>query len=170
MTPSLRQKVVDYYVKRLNSLGGSETAAAAAAANIEIGIYNYAIREATAKKIVKSWENKYFAQLYKNRLRSIYFNVDDARLEAIARGQVQARDLAFMTHQELCPEKWADLIEKKHIRESNQATVRQCTTDLFICKKCGSKNCTYYELQIRSADEPATIFVSCLDCGKNWRC
>ena len=45
----------------------------------------------------------------------------------------------------------------------------QASTDMFKCRKCKSKNCTFYELQTRSADEPATIFVTCLDCGKNWR-
>ena len=39
----------------------------------------------------------------------------------------------------------------------------------FTCSKCKSKKCTYYEMQTRSADEPATIFITCLDCGKNWR-
>jgi transcription elongation factor S-II len=29
---------------------------------------------------------------------------------------------------------------------------------------------TYYEMQTRSADEPMTVFVSCLNCGKNWKC
>lgn len=27
----------------------------------------------------------------------------------------------------------------------------------------------YYEKQTRSADEPMTVFGTCLDCGKKWR-
>ena len=43
--------------------------------NIEKGIFNYTIDEAKKKNIVRKWENKYFLQLYKNRLRSIYLNL-----------------------------------------------------------------------------------------------
>ena len=42
--------------------------------NIEKSVFNYAINEAKNKNIVRKWENKYFLQIYKNRLRSIYFN------------------------------------------------------------------------------------------------
>ena len=37
-------------------------------------------------------------------------------------------------------------------------------------KSCGKNKCTYYELQTRSADEPMTTFVSCLNCGNHWKC
>ena len=149
-----------------SSLMSSETLAA----NLEIGVFNYAIREATHRKIVKSWDNRHFQQLYKDRLRTIYCNLDDAIIALINSGEVKPQEFAFMTHQEMCPEKWTELIDKKRKREDshNQKSV-QCSTSLFTCKRCMSKNCTYYELQIRSADEPATIFVSCLDCGKHWR-
>ena len=43
--------------------------------NLEKGIFNYAIKEATLKKIVKKWENPHFVSLYKDRLRSIYMNL-----------------------------------------------------------------------------------------------
>ena len=43
-------------------------------------------------------------------------------------------------------------------------------TDQFKCNRCKQRKCTYYELQTRSADEPMTIFVTCLNCGKRWKC
>ena len=80
------------------------------------------------------------------------------------------QQLAFMTHQEMHPELWKDLIEQKMKRDESKMNQRlEASTDMFTCKKCKSKRCTYYELQTRSADEPATIFVTCLDCGKNWK-
>jgi DNA-directed RNA polymerase subunit M/transcription elongation factor TFIIS len=73
-----------------------------------------------------------------------------------------------MTHQEMCPDKWKTLIEQKIKRDKSRLhTNIEASTDLFTCKKCRSKKCTYYELQTRSADEPATIFITCLDCGTN---
>ena len=29
-------------------------------------------------------------------------------------------------------------------------------TDQFKCRKCGSRSCSYYEVQTRSADQPMT--------------
>ena len=40
----------------------------------------------------------------------------------------------------------------------------------FTCNRCKSKKTTYYQLQTRSADEPMTTYVTCVNCGKNWKC
>ncbi len=41
---------------------------------------------------------------------------------------------------------------------------------IFKCDRCKSMKTTYYQMQTRSADEPMTVFVSCVSCGKNWKC
>lgn len=38
----------------------------------------------------------------------------------------------------------------------------------FACVVCESKNTDFYQLQVRSADEPMTSFIRCLDCGKQF--
>ena len=141
------------------------------AVNLEKGVYNYAIKEANNKKIIKKWENPYFAQLYIDRLRTIYLNLKNADLLVqLNNGEVTPQNIAFMTHQEMNPQHWRSMIELKIKRDANKYTNNvQASTDMFTCKKCRGKRCTYYELQTRSADEPATIFVTCLDCGKNWK-
>ena len=45
----------------------------------------------------------------------------------------------------------------------------EAMTTLFKCRKCGSRSCSYYEFQTRSADEPMTQFITCLDCNNNWK-
>ena len=136
--------------------------------NIEISIYNYAIKEATTKKIVRKWENSQFAQIYLDCLPSVYMNMKDpAFIQMITSEDISAIRVGFITHQEMCPERWRDLIDRKTKRDQSRFTQNiEASTDMFKCKKCKSKRCTYYELQTRSADEPATIFVTCLDCGK----
>jgi transcription elongation factor S-II len=139
------------------------------ASNIEKSVFNYAIKESTFQKIVKKWENPFFAQVYLNRLRSVYANLANLT-RMLSAGEIQAKDVGFMTHQEIQPEKWMTLIENKIIRNASKYNNNiEASTDMFTCKKCKSKKCTYYELQTRSADEPATIFVTCLDCGKHWK-
>ena len=141
------------------------------ATNLEKAIYNYAIKEATQKKLIKKWENPFFCQLYTDRLRTIYQNLrNPAIIQSLQSGELTPQTFAFMTHQEMNPERWAPLILQKTKREASKFNANiEASTDMFTCKKCRSKKCTYYELQTRSADEPATIFVTCLDCGKHWK-
>lgn len=140
--------------------------------NIEKGVFNYAIKEATSRKIIKKWENPYFVQLYVDRLRSIYLNLKNAEFKKlIIEKEITPQQLAHMTHQEMNPEHWKEYIERKMKRDMSMASSKiEASTDLFTCKKCHSTRCTYYELQTRSADEPMTIFVTCLDCGKHFKC
>jgi len=139
--------------------------------NLEKGIFNYALKEATHKKIVKKWENPQFTCIYIDRLRSVYMNLkNELFLNRIKNGEIDSKNVAFMTHHEFNPEKWRDLIEKKMKRDASKYDDNiQASTNMYTCRKCKSTRCTYYEMQTRSADEPATIFVTCLDCGKHWR-
>ena len=75
--------------------------------NLEKGIYNWAIKDATNKKVVKKWDNCFFVQIYLDRLRSIYNNLqkNDQLVKMVNSGEIKAENIAFMTHQEICPEK-----------------------------------------------------------------
>jgi len=140
-------------------------------ANVETSIFNYAINEADRRKLIKKWDNPRFIEIYLNRFRSIYINLkNDAFLEQVKKKEISGKTLELLTHYEMEPGRWSELIDKKVKRDASQFNTNiQASTDMFTCRKCKSKKCTYYELQTRSADEPATIFVTCLDCGKNWR-
>jgi transcription elongation factor S-II len=141
-------------------------------ANLEKAIYNYSLKEATQRKVVKKWDNPYFVELYTNRLRTILLNLSNPDLlQQIVSGQTKCCDVAFMTHQEMNPTKWDALIQAKIKKDKTKyETNMEAATDTFKCRKCHQNKCTYYQLQTRSADEPMTTFVSCLECGNRWRC
>ena len=140
--------------------------------NLEKGIFNYALKEANNRKVVKKWDNQYFVQIYLDRLRSIYLNLKNPEiLDQIKNETIQAHTVAFMTHQEMRPEKWKELIEEKAKKDKNKfETNVEASTDTFTCRKCKSNKCTYYQMQTRSADEPMTTFVTCIECGQRWKC
>ena len=142
------------------------------AENLERGIYNRTLQEASEKLIVKKWENIYFVQLYIDKLRMIYNNLKNPKvLDLIISKKIKPHKLAFMTHQEILPEKWIILIEDLKIKNQNKYTPKvEASTDNFTCYKCKSKECSYYQLQTRSADEPMTTFVTCIKCGNRWKC
>ena len=54
---------------------------------------------------------------------------------------------------------------KEGIDASRLAQVEGTKTSDLKCGKCGKRNCTYNQLQTRSADEPMTTFVMCNECG-----
>ena len=139
--------------------------------NLEKGIFNYALKEADQRKIIKKWDNRHFVQIYLDRLRSIYINLNDNIIEQITSGAIKPHIVAFMTHQELNPEKWVALIDAKSKRDANKfETNIAAATDTFTCRKCNGNQCTYYQMQTRSADEPMTVYISCCNCGKRWKC
>lgn len=141
--------------------------------NLEKGIYNYCIKEATEKTIVKKWDNPYFTQLYIDKLRTIMYNLlhEPYVKTCLLEKKNRAHEIAFMTHQEMSPIKWKNLIEDKKIRDETRYDPKlEASTDNFTCRKCKSKECSYYQLQTRSADEPMTTFVTCIPCGSRWKC
>lgn len=42
-------------------------------------------------------------------------------------------------------------------------------TDGTACPKCGHGSAYFFEVQTRSADEPATLFLRCVRCTHQWR-
>jgi len=140
--------------------------------HLEIGIYNYSIVEAKNRKIVKKWDNPYFTQIYTDRVKTIIKNIKKSKkLMNILLTSKKPHEIAFMTHQEMNTEKWQSIIDEKMKRDKNKYETRmEASTDTFTCRRCKSKECTYYQMQTRSADEPMTTFVTCINCNNRWKC
>ena len=141
------------------------------AVNLEKGIFNWTIKECTNRKVVKKWENQYFVQIYLDKLKCVYFNLNEKILTKLFNDEITSQDIAFMTHQELDYDRWEKLIQAKNKRTENKCETNiVASTDTFKCRKCHSKECTYYQMQTRSADEPMTTFVTCIKCDNRWKC
>ena len=141
--------------------------------NVEKSIYNYSIQESIKRNLIRKWENPAFKQIYVNRLRSIYMNLQSSPefRNLVRSDKISAKTLSTMTHQEFNPQRWERLIDQKTKRDASKFnTDIQASTDVYQCKRCKSRKCVYSEQQIRSADESMTVFVTCLDCGKQWKC
>ena len=144
---------------------------------VEKGIYNWTIIQADEYGIAKLWDNTKFKQIYVNKVMSIYANIkkksyigNKRLLNRLKDGEFKPEDLAFLDAQTMFPEHWKELIDEKYKRDKILYEVRtEHATDIYQCGRCRKRMCTYYELQTRSADEPTTIFVTCLNCGKRWK-
>lgn len=141
--------------------------------NLEKGIFNFSIAEAERRNVVKKWDNIYFTQLYVDKLRSVIINLQHQKKlrQDVINKRIKPHIIAFMTHQEMAPQKWENLVNLKQIKDENRYTPKlDANTDDFTCYKCKSNRCSYYQLQTRCADEPMTTFVTCIDCGNRWKC
>ena len=140
-------------------------------------IYNGAVHSALERHIGKSWSHPPFVELYSRYAKHLSANfhpksyVGNTELyERYRAGEITFKEMSQMDTYQLFEGRWAESFEQQQVREKRQLEGNKAmATDRFLCGKCGKRECTYYELQTRSADEPMTIFITCLNCGKHWR-
>ncbi|NXP00519.1 TCEA3 protein, partial [Certhia brachydactyla] len=113
---------------------------------------------------------------YRNRVRSRISNLKDPKNPGLRRnvlcGAIEPSLIARMTAEEMASDELKQLrnaMTQEAIREHQMAKTGGTVTDLFQCGKCKKKNCTYNQVQTRSADEPMTTFVLCNECGNRWK-
>ena len=126
---------------------------------------------------MKNWESLKFKQTYINKSVSIIANLDannylknDYLLKIVKDRVIKPHEIAYMNNQDIFPKKWENIqnnLKKKE--DGSKVNKNVSTTDQFRCGKCKKRECSYYELQIRSADESATLFITCLNCNTKWR-
>lgn len=147
------------------------------AAELEHHIYNTSLQLAVKRHVSKTWSQPLFVELYSSVARNVVGNLNPnsyiQNKELYARfreKKVSLEEITNFTFSDLYPEIWKDLSIRQFEREKRQLEGnKSMATDQFECKRCHKRECTYYELQTRSADEPMTIFIQCVNCGKHWR-
>ena len=106
--------------------------------------------------------------------RKVYSNITytaNAKMvkENIISNKWPAYYIASMTHKELYPELYSEL--KSIVMAKYVGKVEDQEHDgFFKCGKCKTYKTTYTQAQTRSADEPMTTFVLCLNCNNRWKC
>ncbi|KAJ6865660.1 transcription elongation factor TFIIS-like [Populus alba x Populus x berolinensis] len=87
-------------------------------------------------------------------------------------GQVQPQRLVTMPPEEMASEQRKrenNQIKEKALFDCERGGQAEATTDQFKCGRCGQRKCTYYQMQTRSADEPMTTYVTCVNCNNHWK-
>lgn len=127
---------------------------------------------------------------YSTKIRTLIFNLkkNSNLREKVILGFTSVPALMRMTPAELATEEkskermetiqkaqdslqldWEEANEQK-INEQCGITGELLKASLFTCGRCKSTKTTSTQKQTRSADEPMTVFVYCLNCGKRWKC
>ena len=114
---------------------------------------------------------------YVNKVLEILHNIKDVENKEfshnIVEGNISPEELAIMDENDMVKQRKREEIQRKIDNKINALKDLKKTADIkegvYKCSKCGSKKTIQNEMQIRSADEPTTIFIQCTNCGKRWK-
>lgn len=146
------------------------------AINLEKHLYNWTIRHAKVNDHVPTWEKpSRFGEYYKNKFMSLRFNLSqdvNVMVNNINNGFVKTGELLNMDPFEIWPNgpHYTRKMEMLRKERAEADAEPKPVKGLFKCGRCKSDKTTYYQLQTRSADEPMTTYVTCLNCEKRWKC
>lgn len=147
--------------------------------DLERGVFNRSIKAGKQMRITQDWGNPLFKTLYKTVYRSVIANLDPEcyvnnkklieRLSDLENPLVP-HDIPFMKPENIYADRWNDIVKLTKERDHYLMNARPAAmTDQFKCSRCKGRECSYIELQTRSCDEPASIFITCHGCGNKWR-
>ncbi|KAL3524073.1 hypothetical protein ACH5RR_016907 [Cinchona calisaya] len=134
----------------------------------------YRIATMVETAMFEKWGRSNGAQKFK--YRSIMFNIKDPNNPDFRRkvliGQFPPHSIVDLTPEDMASDARQmqnENIKKKALFECEREGPPKASTDQFKCGRCGKKETTYYQLQTRSADEPMTTFVTCVNCNNHWK-
>ena len=113
-----------------------------------------------------SWNDINVRRTYCRKARSIIFNLSSK--DSIQ--PLQTNSLVSMTPREWCPSLWEPIYKKFSDREKLSLIMDSDDTHQGIlqCEQCRGYKTRYTTLQTRSADEPMTVYATCLECMSHW--
>ena len=144
---------------------------------LERCIYLATLRVANQRHVGKTWSHPPFVEIYRTVAKHIGSNLHPTSyvgnkelFDRYKAGHLTFEEISKMDTYQLFEGRWHDSFVAQQVREKRQLEGNKAmATDRFLCGRCHKRECTYYEMQTRSADEPMTIFITCLNCGKHWR-
>lgn len=129
------------------------------ATTIEEGIFEFSLLQI----IQNDFDMSMISCIYNHKLDDIIFNLETSDLKTqIKDGLIKLEYISFMSPSELNPANWKIIKDKLEFSDKTQNDM--ATTDQYKCKKCGEKKSQLTSAQTRSADEPATKFITCMVC------
>ncbi len=149
------------------------------ATRLEHAILKVVSDQAIKEGIDVDWNNRVFWNMYRSRCISFYENLrgtesyvgnQEKWLSKLTSGEITPSAFAELTAVDLCPARWKASIEKI-IEAEKKLYSKDSSAAIFMwCSSCKKKTkCDYYQMQTRSADEPMTTFVTCLECDRRWK-
>ncbi len=133
--------------------------------DIEESIYKFSLDYAESNNTPFLLENIYISKseelyclLSGKNLQTAIKAINDKKINPKNIANIRLSELNLL----LANKQYVEIVKK---RELNMMLSEKKGSTAFECKKCKKSKCSITEKQVRSADEPATQFITCLECG-----
>ena len=139
--------------------------------SLEAALLQRCIRDCAKQEIEVTWNNPAFWNHYRGRCIQFYENMKNyGWVPKLLSGETSTASFAEMSVVDLNPKRWKAQIEAQIEKDKQLFTRAGNASIFFFCSACKKKTkCDYYQMQTRSADEPMTTFVTCLECDRRWK-
>jgi DNA-directed RNA polymerase subunit M/transcription elongation factor TFIIS len=130
---------------------------------IEEAILHRCVHDAQQWLIDIDWETPAFLEMYRSRAMGLYPHRELAKT-------MGATEFAKSSEVDQSPSRWRDILQRVFEKDKAMYSKKTTASIHLYCSSCKRKTkCDYYQIQTRSADEPMTTFVTCLECDKRWK-
>ena len=143
---------------------------------LERGILNWTIFEADKLGFMCIWDDRHFNSIYNHKGISIYQNLTNNNsilinsITDIKNNGKNAYQMSFMKPEELFPEKYTEIINQMKQKEKVIFEKRETVgSKHYKCGKCKERDVSVSTAQTRSGDEGITLFLTCNNCGNQWK-
>ena len=141
--------------------------------NLEKGVFNNSIDYCKNNNFPLKWSDINFCKHYSTNARRVLANISYTMNATVLKlkiysGEIDVYNLVKLTKEQMNPTLWESL----KIKTLQQIPIQkeELADGIFKCNKCKSMKTSYYQMQTRSADEPMTTYVTCLNCSLKWKC
>jgi DNA-directed RNA polymerase subunit M/transcription elongation factor TFIIS len=130
---------------------------------VEEAILQRCIKDAQLWLVDIDWDNAPFREMYRSRAIELYpyrHLIEQMGPVGFANSSVVDRN----------PDVWLNILQTVLEKDKAKYSYKATANIEMFCRSCKKKSkCDYYQIQTRSADEPMTTFVTCLECDTKWK-
>jgi DNA-directed RNA polymerase subunit M/transcription elongation factor TFIIS len=132
-------------------------------AEIETAILNRCISDSQKWYVDIDWDTPAFREMYRTRAIELF----------PVRGLAETMGVTEFVNSspvDTAPDRWRGILQVALERDKAKYSKKVTANIEMFCRSCKRKSkCDYYQVQTRSADEPMTTFVTCLECDTKWK-
>jgi hypothetical protein len=165
---------IDIIKKRYKSLGFDNSIVN----DIILGILSYSYFIAFEASIPFNIDNRDMRRIIREKHVMILGSIEndvggDKLFDSVSISATNGFDLAFMTRRQLLPKyheiRIENLVKRQAAEDANIIDPKDIEDGFYECERCGQNKTTFESRQLRSADEPATTFITCHLCRFTWK-